>query len=683
MIEYDNFLMAESVIDLHPFLNDYVKYISFDIETYIKPERMLFLKNGKPAKKQPMHNPRNAKPRLLQFYNAKAYDKPVICDLKKVKGVTPFMQQLFSDENKEIFAFNAMFDGTFVYSYFKVLPVNLVCSRVMTIIFYAGLKKAIEDTYKSKKINNLASVYARLFPLEPILNKEEQSSDWSGSLSLSQLSYAAMDVIANDKIFRRLRPAIMQEVNGRSLETVYQAERRKLVAFIVASCEGFPVDPLVVAEVKQSYIDAVERIEAKLQRLFKTPGLNPNSPAQVKEALNKHGLAVESTGVGALANYQGNPLVDTLLLYKSVNTGLSHIKTLESCIDPDTGCIHGGFTSAAPRGTGRSSCQKFNLQNVPRLATSWKKVGCLPIRTVFQHPDKSYKVISVDSSGCHVQIAREYSQDQELKRITREGLDPYIILGCKIQELRNDPVDYNEIKKIVKDKNHPDNFYWVDQRQIWKKTFLSRLNLASAKKIQAGLAENDPPIFVDLETCELAVKAWDTLFEGLAKFQRRAVQEANLNENINPFHLYQNYSPYQDDPDAPKINLRTNQFGLIFALDGGYYFLPKTLSYGKNSVTPTDCVAFLWQRVEGTCIGNSGYDVVKYCWDKGYIQDKKAWLCNINHDEHVLIAHESIAEEMAKVTAQAMIDRFQEFIPDYGMKDDPIDGILNNWNEKV
>lgn len=454
-----------------------------------------------------------------------------------------------------------------------------------------------------------------------------------------------------------------------------------------------------------------------LKLVFGFVDLNPNSSQQMKLAFKRIGINLESTGSKVLSafldalesdelyeitdqegekvdydqfNQDQKTALESLMLYRSVATGLRYIQQFIEAYNPTTKAIHGEFRPMATQGTGRSACGKPSIQIVPRLTTSWKNLGLRGIREAFKHPDPDYKLISLDSAGCHVQIARTYSNCPVLIDIHNNAKDPYVTLGVEILKLQGIEMDHDSLKKITKDKTHPDNYRYSEARQLWKKVFLSCLNGAGAKKIFIEVKDADPPIKgVTLEDCETAVKVFHTTFHGLSACQKELVSIANSYDITSPFGCYQTYKITAQDEE---ITLTTNRYGVAKSIDGGRYFLPMMYkSYDLNrddfdpnnfvpSVKNTEVLAFSWQRVEGSCVKRAAYMTVIWLIENRL--DNQAWLCNLNHDEKVIMSYGAIAEKVAIQANTHLQQSFRRYVPDYLDRADISEKILTNWSEK-
>jgi uracil-DNA glycosylase family 4 len=129
-----------------------------------------------------------------------------------------------------------------------------------------------------------------------------------------------------------------------------------------AEYAGVKVDMSMLRDLAIKFAHDLEEKEAELQRWVR----NPRSPKQVKEALHELGIDVASTGkaiLGELEHEFANKILDYRMVAKLLSTyviGLAKTVT-RSRIHP-TFLLHGTET-------GRLSCRRPNLQNIPTGST--------------------------------------------------------------------------------------------------------------------------------------------------------------------------------------------------------------------------------------------------------------------------------------------------------------------------
>jgi len=97
--------------------------------------------------------------------------------------------------------------------------------------------------------------------------------------------------------------------------------------------------------------------------LFGVSLINIDSNVQLKKALQKYGLELDSTDVNVLGKFKGVPVIDELLAYRKAQKFIStYGESLMDKINEFTGRLHTRFRQMVS--TGRMSSSAPNLQNV-------------------------------------------------------------------------------------------------------------------------------------------------------------------------------------------------------------------------------------------------------------------------------------------------------------------------------
>lgn len=102
------------------------------------------------------------------------------------------------------------------------------------------------------------------------------------------------------------------------------------------------------------------------------------------------------------------------------------------------------------------NCVEPNLQNIPRDTTA------SDIKRMFIVPD-GYILLEVDYSQAELRIIAEMSEDPSMIEIFRKNHNIHVATACKMFKGQ-----YEEVKAILKDSNHPDWLKWEKQKKIGK-----------------------------------------------------------------------------------------------------------------------------------------------------------------------------------------------------------------------
>src|SRR5262249_15641554 len=98
--------------------------------------------------------------------------------------------------------------------------------------------------------------------LSKMLDKEQQASDWSGTLTLDQLRYAATDAA----VVRNLHDALSAKLKQEGLEAAALIENRALPAVAWMSRVGCPLDRQAWLDLEKAAERDVEQYREELDR---------------------------------------------------------------------------------------------------------------------------------------------------------------------------------------------------------------------------------------------------------------------------------------------------------------------------------------------------------------------------------------------------------------------------------
>ncbi|WP_396190264.1 DNA polymerase [Flavobacterium sp.] len=106
--------------------------------------------------------------------------------------------------------------------------------------------------------------------------------------------------------------------------------------------------------------------------------------------------------------------------------------------------------------TGRLSSKDPNLQNIPRGTTA------SDIKKMYI-PPKGYLLMELDYSQAELRLVAEMSGDDAMIEIFKRDYNIHVATAAKVNK-----VDYNFLKNILKDENHPDWEKWEVQKKFAK-----------------------------------------------------------------------------------------------------------------------------------------------------------------------------------------------------------------------
>lgn len=575
---------------------------------------------------------------------------------------------------------NLKFDLLYFYVHYRIFARNIRDTMIMSQLYWAGLEQK----------HSLAEICQRLgIPID----KTEQKSDWSWDLSNSQINYACTDVIAPIKAYKQLGRLIQQDPYSDSLAGSVLAACESIPAFVEMEAFGVPVDVELLEENLKAYQDAADDVIKPF--LDKFPGINPNSPTQVLECIQKEwnitpeakdqktGQMRPSASADALAQYWDIPELKALSLYGTLQTQIGYMQGVKDCIaDYPNGkylpYAKGIYFVEGAKGFGRSTCKSkdeigkpkklvrkaVNLLNPPSTipAELSKRYKLPPFRRFFR-PKEGQAFIVGDLSQAHARIACEASQDPVLLKVYLEGADNHCITAERIAKTQGLDWDANQIKKWAKKEvtheNHPKA---KSLRELSKIGYYTFLNAGGDKSIKDSCDTQGFPI--ELETASTINKELKNVYSVLAKFMRQINDEAN----------------------KTTYKYKGKEYGVIKCLSGRRIFLPKMPNKFRPDDNPSvkfnEAVSFYWTATESDVMKLAITGLIREFDDHPEWGAKFAEYC---YDEIGIICHSEYELEVAqRVQAQmrgAMMVFLKTIPPDE--MDTPAQSlIVESWADK-
>lgn len=374
-------------------------------------------------------NPHIAKMRLLQLASD---DAIVIIDCFKVlPDGTALIEQILSSGSVKVFQ-NAKFDIQFL----KASGIEVKGKLFDTMI--AG--QILRSSGGTPKVNlsGLVEHY-----LGEVLSKEEQTSDFSGELSLSQLNYASKDA----EILLSLREKMIHELKRNKLIEVARLEFSCVYPVAAIEFSGIHLsidrwqqltrtvetEQTAVLEKLYPYI-GYPIVQLGLFESIEVNEVNLNSNKQVLEVLKKHGLELENTSRHSLVQHLDNPLVKLLLAYRQTSKALSSfLYSIPNQIIPTTERLYPKYGQIGAY-SGRMTCGNPNIQQIPREDR---------FRRCFTAP-KGKKLIIADYSQVELRVMAQYSQDKRMIEAYNSGEDLHRLTASLILQKPMEAVKKSE-----------------------------------------------------------------------------------------------------------------------------------------------------------------------------------------------------------------------------------------------
>jgi DNA polymerase-1 len=365
-------------------------------------------------------DPHRSRVRLLQFATEEG-DVYLFDNFKISAETKDALKDLLESVLPVKVAFHAKFDVKMVRKHLGVKRFGKLFDAEI------GFRLTLCGQHPAK--SSLLEVAREILSVE--LKKELQVSNWGGELSQEQLQYAALDAY----ILLPIRNNLIDTITSMGLATCAKLDFDIIDPMADMELTGFPLDPerwiAVDSIMKDRRLLMMEAIAEELRETGAVPqqGLfdgaplgsgrastSITSPKQIAEYLEAYGITLpkkkdkktqkesKTTGSPWLAPLKNQfKIIPLLLEFRELDKRKSSYgdKFPSKYINPVTGRIHADYD---PLGTvtARYSCNKPNLQNIPRLQD---------YRSCF-HPTEGRVFVGGDFSQIELRIAAEFSGEK-------------------------------------------------------------------------------------------------------------------------------------------------------------------------------------------------------------------------------------------------------------------------------
>ena len=316
------------------------------------------------------------------------------------------------------------FDARFFHNYgLDTIKLNFWDTLLVEGIVNAQHRKEVFGTK-----NSLQALVERYLDIH--IPKIVDHSSWQTSLfpdlDDDQLKYAADDVIYLTNIMAKQIELLNTDNSRRT--TSFELYTAKPV--LQMATRGLPVDRARFATFTDKNSKELGQARANLQEIWRG---NPDSPKQVKEALDKLGIPVENTAAQTLKDAYGktrHAFLKAILDYRSVaKLNKYDYKWLRKWQTRD-GTIQSSYNTTGTD-TYRLSSREPNGQNYPRA-----------IRQIFGHPDEW--MVVVDYSTVEMRIAAAHTNDKVMLNRFNEGIDIHKTTAAALFNKAEDQVTKDE-----------------------------------------------------------------------------------------------------------------------------------------------------------------------------------------------------------------------------------------------
>jgi DNA polymerase I-like protein with 3'-5' exonuclease and polymerase domains len=516
-------------------------------------------------------------------------------------------------------AHNAVFDLGWLQEHELYPEGDVLCTMLASRILTNGLPNLK---------HGLQHVVKRYLKLE--ISKEEQRSDWTGDLTLSQLDYAAYDV----ELLTQLDGPINQRMAEGNLHKAWFLECKALPTMAQLWRTGMPFQRDELEQLHQdlaadnerlgeAFIDTLDEALPEGKKLPRDPdgafnlrskpegsvregtkkqaGFNLNSPKQLLDVFTTliGAIPVDNTGKpsasrAALREYVGDHrVVAEYLAWKRVEKRRQMVEALLKHLG-STGFIKASYMQLGAD-TGRMSCIGPNLQQIPRDSR---------FRACVKAP-AGWKLVVADYAQMELRLAAAEAEDPLMIRAFQDGLDLHTVTAMQIYGVSEDEVT-KEMRQISKSANFG-LLYGSGARGL--------RNYAAGMGVQMDLAEAG----------EIRAK-FHAVYTGISRWQRENAAQANRHRS-----------------DAA---IRIRNSGLRRILPGDYNSLTvrsNTPIQGAGAAVLKRTLGKLWPLLKA-----DGEEVVR--------------ISGVVHDEVILLVREEHADVWCHQLAAVMQDAEAEWL---------------------
>ncbi len=315
-------------------------------------------------------------------------------------------------ERAEILAHNAKFDLLWLLVKCGIRVQNVSCTMTASRLLAAG-------TIPGHGLEKCLKRHLGVAPTPDL-----SLSEWgNATLSPAQLEYSMLDVA----YLHELTDSLESQLLDSDLEIVWQFESVLLPDVVRMESNGMNVDAQRLKSAAALARAEAEEAEESLRRALNYPELNPSSPKQLLQALQKHGLPLTNTKEEALREADEGKLVPLVLAHRKSVKLAQDTEAMLTHVGKD-GRIHAQFS---PTGTvtGRFSSKQPNLQSV----------GHGPLREAFCAPPGRVLVVA-DYSQIELRIAAAVANEPKMLRAYRSDSDLHRLTAASVLGIEVDAV---------------------------------------------------------------------------------------------------------------------------------------------------------------------------------------------------------------------------------------------------
>ena len=440
-------------------------------------------------------SPHLSVPRLIQIFDGK---NAIVFDCKLIGSFDIFLPFLNS---KRLVAHNAIFELQ-AFMRMGVTECNIGCTMIITKLLYHAIYPSDDGL-----LAGLDSVVKTLFGVD--LLKQSQDSDWSApNLTFEQVEYAALDAIAVLRAAEALAPGIEKFKLERTYQLLKDAQHP--IASMQLNGLGFntekhrefvPIwrEQLYNAKKEVLAITGLDELSAHKLSNWLVDNLPPDIAVVWPKTEKGDRLSTDSN---TFVEFSFLPVVKPFSEYQEkAKLCSTYGMKLINQVNASTKRLHAQFNLCGAR-TGRLSCSRPNLQNLPRSPEEGSDEK--DIRDSFEARD-GWSFVCADYSQIEIRVAAEVSGDSNMLKAYRDGID--------IHKLTASNITGKSIEDISK-----------KERQMGKALGLGLLFGLGAEKFVHYIRKGYPGLSTTLEDSKKAIKSYRELY---SEFRQWQLDQAN------------------------------------------------------------------------------------------------------------------------------------------------------------
>ena len=582
------------------------------------------------------------------------------------------LKQVIQNPDQKIVGHNIHFDLRFLATKLGIRNAkNVICTRVGAQVFYGDYGKLEGQTSKGNHEPilvggySLANLAKRLLDIS--LDKQEQKSDWGGSLTSEQIKYAALDPTITLQVYHHLESLYIDEqlpLYSEGLRECWQLECDAIACAVEIELTGLPLD--VEAAKEQLNTLETHRLTLLEEWAKLCPNLNYTQRDKLLNHLNgEYQLGLAKLDKGSLDKQaRENPIIQIKLKLQGLDALANNLKGFLASAARD-GRVHTTYKTLT--GTGRFS-SGGNASDLPNLQAIKAKSNPvlddfnLPsVREVIK-PQPGRTMAVVDLAGAHGRIAASETQDETAIAGNNDpNIDNHLKVAVFIAKSQGLTWTAEYMGKVRKDSSNPDSIKAKLFRDTAKNTYYGWLNGAGPRRIQEQITANtgNTPA---LEECQAAIEGCKALYPGVLQHRKQLMERLRINAvNI--------------DGRLCAVNTTRDGFRICLPL------VESKFNDGRLEAPYTQSIACIWSRIEATAVKRSLVQIMRLR------EQHPEWNLNVVnyvHDEIDIEVNSEFASDAVPLVNDIIGDSFAALLNrvDDGREKDWGKLVVTSWADK-